>query len=226
MPEDTVTNCSFECAWTSATFAADDIFSASVNGVEVGSSNESEPFMQVHTFDVTNLLFAGPNSITISVTNLGFHGDIPQDENPGGLLYSLSTVPSSCASGTDQGSGNGGGSGGSTSGQYNETFNSNVGVPATTTPGSSTTTVVTVTKNPVPTGSVLGASTSAQPTSTSTGSTTTEVLQNSAASTTALAAGVGFLGNMPFYGWLALVLLLIAIFLVLLETYNRTKTKV
>ena len=81
----------------SLSIAADDLFTATINGTQVSSNSESDPFMSVYTVNVAPYLVSGENTITINATNLAFPKNNSPVKNPAGLLYSL-TAQYSCGS--------------------------------------------------------------------------------------------------------------------------------
>ena len=216
VPLDTTTNQTLtftrtfylESAPSSATLsvAADDLFTATVNGTEVSSNQESDPFMAVSTVNVAPQLVAGTNTITFAVTNLAFPKNDSPEENPAGLLYSLSAVPS-C--GSTSGSGTDGGSSG-------QIIYPHTTAPATTTPPAAPvvqnveTGLTNVSKGIAGLSAMTGVSGAITSTTGAVGSTSGAVLAKAVEQP--LAADVVVFGKqLPFYFWAALVLLLLAL---------------
>ena len=75
----------------SLTIAADNNFTASLNGTQVAADASGLNFGATKVFDVTNKLHTGTNAASFSVTNIGLVGSTPTS-NPAGLLYKLHVV--------------------------------------------------------------------------------------------------------------------------------------
>lgn len=104
--------------------AADDYYKLLVNNIEIDSQFDDGNFLSenIHTYDLTNLLTTGANTISFKVTNAKYFwsdGATPST-NPAGLLYSLQmesldcgSSPTTSSSSESEGSGGGGSAGGS-----------------------------------------------------------------------------------------------------------------
>ena len=184
----------------SLSIAADDLFTATINGTQVSSNSESDPFMSVYTVNVAPYLVSGENTITINATNLAFPKNNSPVKNPAGLLYSL-TAQYSCGS-----TGNSGSGGGSVSGQF---ISQSAGATPSTTAQKITESITGGIHNSITTLTApMGAS------------------KVYASSTMPLAAAVILFGKqLPLYFWIALVLLLLTIALLTNEIAFGDKKK-
>jgi hypothetical protein len=111
---------------TSATLniATDNTYTVSINGNPVGSSADGDNFTLAtqDSYNVSNLLVDGTNTLTITVTNLPTPNVTDPAGNPAGLLYSLSWAADNCP--VDNGGGGGGG-GGEVAGATSDNDNDN-----------------------------------------------------------------------------------------------------
>ncbi len=77
--------------------AADDTFTASLNGTQFASSSAAGLYLagNEQTYDVTALMHAGSNTLTFAVHNMAT-GDTNPELNPAGLRYKLDITEASC----------------------------------------------------------------------------------------------------------------------------------
>jgi hypothetical protein len=95
--------------------AADNTYTVSLNGTEVGSSTDGNNFAleTQDSYDVSSLLVTGENTLVITVTNLPLEGATDPESNPAGVMFRLSATGSDPECDEAPSGGGGGGGGGS-----------------------------------------------------------------------------------------------------------------
>lgn len=89
--------------------ASDDYFVAHINNIEIASEFGEGNFLNSKTYDVASLLQTGSNEISIDATNAAYFyaGEGTVDNNPAGLIFSLSVDGQTCVpDNTNTGGGN------------------------------------------------------------------------------------------------------------------------
>lgn len=93
--------------------ATDNTYAVTLNGAAVGSSSNPNNFAAgtQDSFDVRSLIVPGTNRLSITVTNDTLAGATTSDQNPAGLLFSLSidSTDPNCREAPGSGGGGGGG---------------------------------------------------------------------------------------------------------------------
>lgn len=94
--------------------ASDDYFVAHINNTEIASEFGEGNFLNSKTYDVASLLQTGSNEISIDATNAAYFyaGEGTVDNNPAGLIFSLSVDGQTCIpdNNTEDGNSNSSGS--------------------------------------------------------------------------------------------------------------------